>query len=57
MQGRKKYQRRQWIKDQGVYFGSKYKMFNVMDSQLDMVCYTIADQSVKANWDLTITPY
>ena len=57
MQGRKKYQRRQWIKDQGVYFGSKYKMLNVMDNQFDMVCYTIANQNVMANWDLTITPY
>lgn len=57
MQGRKKYQRRQWIKDQGVYFGSKYKMSNISNNQFDMVCYTIADQSVMANWDLTITPY
>ena len=56
MQGRKKYQRRQWIKDQGVYFGSKYMLSN-MNNQFDMVCYTIGGQNVLPNWDLTITPY
>jgi len=57
MQGRKKYQRRQWIKNQDVYFGSKYMLSSVSSNQFDMVCYTIADQNVKPNWDVTITPY
>ena len=29
MQGRKKYQRRQWVRDQSIYFGSKYFLNNV----------------------------
>lgn len=57
MQGRKKYQRRQWVKDQGVYFGSKYMLSNMEGNQFDMVCYNIGGQQVLPNWDLTITPY
>ena len=30
---------------------------SVSGNQFDMVCYTIADQNVKPNWDVTITPY
>ena len=33
MQGRKKYQRRQWIRDQGVYFNSKYRLNDILDNQ------------------------
>lgn len=58
MQGRKKYQRRQWIKNQAAYFGSKYFLPIISDNnQFDMVCYTIGNQEVMPNWDLTITPY
>lgn len=40
MQGRKKYQRRQWVRDQGIYFGSKYMLNNVRSNTIEMVCYT-----------------
>lgn len=40
MQGRKKYQRRQWVRDQAIYFGSKYMLNNVRSNTIEMVCYT-----------------
>ena len=40
MQGRKKYQRRQWVRDQAIYFGSKYMLNNVRNNTIEMVCYT-----------------
>ena len=57
MQGRKKYQRRQWIKNQAVYFGSKYFLPIISTNQNDMVCWNPGTQNVMPNWDLTITPY
>ena len=33
MQGRKKYQRRQWVRNQAVYFGSKYGLSNVRTAE------------------------
>lgn len=53
MQGRKKYQRRQWIKDQYYYFGSKYKLSNIMTDTLTLDCYT----GPNANWNITLVPY
>lgn len=42
MQGRKKYQRRQWVRDQSAYFGSKYMLNNIRNNTIEMVCYTPA---------------
>ena len=53
MQGRKKYQRRQWIKDQYYYFGSKYKLGNIMNDDIFLDCY----KGPNANWNITIVPY
>ena len=49
MQGRKKYQRRQWIKDQYYYFGSKYKLNNVMNDFFLLDCYTGPDDQLIAD--------
>ena len=49
MQGRKKYQRRQWIKDQYYYFGSKYKLNNIMNDFFLMDCYTGPDDALIAD--------
>lgn len=57
MQGRKKYQRRQWVKDQDIYFGSKYMLPSVSSDFFEFSCYNPGGQAVIPNWDLTITPY
>ena len=49
MQGRKKYQRRQWIKDQYYYFGSKYKLGNVTEDFFLLDCYKGPDDSLIAD--------
>ena len=48
MQGRKKYQRRQWIKDQYYYFGSKYKLNNITEDFFYLDCYTGPDDALIA---------
>ena len=48
MQGRKKYQRRQWIRDQYYYFGSKYKLNNVTEDFFLLDCYTGPDDALIA---------
>ena len=58
MQGRKKYQRRQWVKDQEVYFGSKYMLSNIATDTIEMVCYTPGGAvAVQPDYNLVITPY
>ena len=61
MQGRKKYQRRQWIRDQELYFGT----MNIMDTivgdnnRITFRCFTPTgnDIVVKPDYTLRITPY
>lgn len=48
MQGRKKYQRRQWIKDQYYYFGSKYRLGNVTEDFFLLDCYKGPDDALIA---------
>ena len=55
MQGRKKYQRRQWIRDQEFYFGTKYGFGNAITDN-----NTIAWRGPSpdgANFNVSITPY
>ncbi len=61
MQGRKKYQRRQWIRDQEIYFGTKNLMNTVVgdNNRITFRCYTptIDDIVVQPDYTLKITPY
>lgn len=61
MQGRKKYQRRQWVRDQEIYFGTKNLMNTVVgdDNRITFRCFTPTgdDVVVKPDYTLKITPY
>jgi hypothetical protein len=61
MQGRKKYQRRQWVRDQVMYFGTMNLMNTVVgdDNRITFRCFTPTgtDVVVKPNYTLKITPY
>lgn len=62
MQGRKKYQRRQWIRDQGVYFNSKYRLSDVTvnGNTIEFNCTTPADTTniaLTPSYLLELTPY
>ena len=48
MQGRKKYQRRQWVRNQAVYFGSKYGLSNVRTAEhtIEFNIYTPSSDGV-----------
>ena len=62
MQGRKKYQRRQWIRNQGVYFNSKYRLADITDNSntIEFNCTTPADIeniALAPSYRLQLTPY
>lgn len=61
MQGKKKYQRRQWERSQELYFGTKELMNSVVgdDNRIIFRCYTPtgSDVVVEPNYTLRITPY
>lgn len=60
MQGKKKYQRRQWIRDQEMYFGTKYLMSNVTgdSNRITFRCYNPGSGApVTPNYTLYITPF
>jgi len=61
MQGRKKYQRRQWIRDQELYFGTMNIMDTIVgdDNRITFRCYTPTGNNVVVapNYTLSITPY
>ena len=60
MQGRKKYQRRQWVRDQEMYFGTKYLMNTVVgdNNRITFRCYDPGnDVVVPKNYSLSITPF
>lgn len=61
MQGRKKYQRRQWMRDQEMYFGTKNLMNTVVgdNNRITFRCFTPtgSDVVVKPDYTLRITPY
>lgn len=61
MQGRKKYQRRQWVRDQEIYFGTKHELSTVInnENQITFRCYTPGgdDVVIQPNYTLKITPF
>lgn len=61
MQGRKKYQRRQWIRDQEIYFGTKNLMNTVVgdNNRITFRCFTPTgnDIVVQPDYTLHIKPY
>ena len=60
MQGRKKYQRRQWVRDQETYFGTKHMMDNIVggENRITFRCYKPGDSAVvPANYAISITPF
>ena len=60
MQGRKKYQRRQWVRDQDIYFGTKHLFGNAItdDNKVVFRCYNPGQSAVVTpDYTLKITPY
>lgn len=60
MQGRKKYQRRQWVRDQEIYFGTKTLMNTVVgdNNRITFRCYTpTGNVAVPPNYTLRIIPF
>ena len=63
MQGRKKYQRRQWIRNQSVYFNSKYTLADITNAEntteFNIITPTgnLNDLAVYPSYNLKLTPY
>lgn len=57
MNGRKKYQRRQWERDQHAYMGTKFIHTDVKTDQIMFRCNTPKQAAVKPDYTLRIVPY
>lgn len=57
MNGRKRYHRRQWERDQEAYMGTKYVSANIKRDQIMFRCNTPLSAVVAPNYDLSIIPY
>ena len=57
MNGRKRYHRRQWERDQEAYMGTKYVSANIKADQIMFRCNTPLSAAVAPNYNLSIVPY
>ena len=60
MQGRKKYQRREWIRNQHIYFGTKHISTEIKDAD-NMIYFRVVTPvgtlAVEPNYDIAVVPY
>lgn len=57
MNGRKKYQRRQFVRDQAMYMGTKYLGSDITSDQIMFRCNTPIDAVVKPDYTLHLVPF
>lgn len=57
LNGRKKYQRRQWVRDQSIYMGTKYLSSSIVNNSIMLRCYEPSGAAVSPDYTLHIVPY
>lgn len=57
LNGRKKYQRRQWVRDQTIYMGTKYLASSITNNNIMLRCYEPSGAVIAPDYTLRIVPY